>query len=443
MPELPEVEAARRLAEQYCGGKVVQGACYLPASSGRETMLDPPDGAALAAALQGKRVVGAHRRGKHLWLSFTDTSLCLLVHFGLAGFFSLSVAPAGPYRRRRGDGATTPGEPGEVVAVDWPPLSTRLYLLFTDGTGIAFCDPRGFGKLRLRTDPLRTPPISELGPDPVLDPFPLEPFRAVLRGTKAAVKVVLMDQKRAVCGIGNWIADEVLYQAAIHPAAPAASLSDEQVASLHRAIVAVMTFAVAVNADASQFPRDWLFHYRWALGAGTAKTMPDGRPIQWINCAGRTTAFVPAVQVAPLQLPKLSAARAAPPAAGDVVASETPRPPDHLPCVALSFLPSDFLLLDGTGCLPVGSPAVPSRWGAGLGAVLLAMLLACGTLRHGSIGHPWPQPARPLQLERPSLVLPPRTPRSLRGWGHGVRPLTPRLVDSLAGGGVQPGRAWV
>lgn len=62
--------------------------------------------------------------------------------------------------------------------------------------------------------------------------------------------------------MGNWVADESLYQARIHPEQTAHSLTPEQAAALHWWIQEVCTTAAAVDADADRFPEDWLFHHR-------------------------------------------------------------------------------------------------------------------------------------------------------------------------------------
>ncbi|TYI05308.1 hypothetical protein ES332_A10G079200v1 [Gossypium tomentosum] len=65
-----------------------------------------------------------------------------------------------------------------------------------------------------------------------------------------------------ISGIGNWIADEVLYQARIHPLQICSSLSKENCATLHNFIKEVIQYAVEVDADCKRFPCDWLFHFR-------------------------------------------------------------------------------------------------------------------------------------------------------------------------------------
>lgn len=62
--------------------------------------------------------------------------------------------------------------------------------------------------------------------------------------------------------MGNWVGDEVLYHARVHPEQPVASLSAAQAEALHTALNYVITTAVDVDADDARYPRDWLFHYR-------------------------------------------------------------------------------------------------------------------------------------------------------------------------------------
>ena len=69
--------------------------------------------------------------------------------------------------------------------------------------------------------------------------------------------------KQCVSGIGNWVADEVLYQSRIHLSTPADKLSPEQVSKLVEAITYVLGTAVALDARNEDFPKDWLFHYRY------------------------------------------------------------------------------------------------------------------------------------------------------------------------------------
>ena len=103
----------------------------------------------------------------------------------------------------------------------------------------------------------------------------------------------MLDQG-ALAGIGNWIADEVLYQARIAPKRSAASLTTVEVAALRRSIRSVLAHAVKVGADHHRFPKSWLFEHRWGGTRGAEQIA--GQPIVREEVGGRTTAWVPTRQ---------------------------------------------------------------------------------------------------------------------------------------------------
>ena len=107
------------------------------------------------------------------------------------------------------------------------------------------------------------------------------------------LKALLLDQKFAA-GVGNWIADEVLYQAKLDPRRRTTSLTESELRRLRTKLSLVVRTAVKANADASRYPKTWLFHHRWGKGKG-AKTK-RGETIRFVTIAGRTTAWVPTVQ---------------------------------------------------------------------------------------------------------------------------------------------------
>jgi formamidopyrimidine-DNA glycosylase len=144
----------------------------------------------------------------------------------------------------------------------------------------------------LRRDPATEPPIAALGFDALRGlPGPAR-FRALARARTAPVKALLLDQSFAA-GVGNWIADEVLYQARIAPRRPARSLSDRELDRLRSRLLSVVRRAVRVGADSDRFPRSWLFHRRWSARPGVTVR---GHAIRRETIAARTTAWVPAVQ---------------------------------------------------------------------------------------------------------------------------------------------------
>jgi len=190
------------------------------------------------------------RRGKHLWLEL-DRRPWPAFHFGMTGRFSF-------YR-------------GEADR----PRFWKLELATDDGRRVAFSDARRFGRIRLQQDPAREPPIARLGFDP-LEGLPSAPDQSLF------------------AGVGNWVADEVLYQARLSPHRPARSLSPAEVRRLRRSLQDVIERAVSVNADSDRFPATWLFHTRWGRRAGALTARDEAIVHETIG--GRTTAWVPSRQ---------------------------------------------------------------------------------------------------------------------------------------------------
>ena len=293
MPELPEVEAARVLVERHCAGHAIS------AVGAKEGGGGPRDGqfddivvcegvaeAELVEALSGRALTAVRRKGKQLWFELGGAGKDALFHFGMTGAFVVKGITPLKYQEFR------------VHDEVWPPKFCKLELTFANGARLAFTDPRRLGRIRLRDDPRAEPPISTLAPDPVTEPADLAAFSAALGRTAAPIKAVLLDQERAVSGVGNWLADDVLYLAKIHPAAVSKRLGAEQVAALLRAVRRVCELACKVGADSSRFPKEWLFHVRWGRASkpGTSMKLEDGRRVAFSTVAGRTTAFVPEEQ---------------------------------------------------------------------------------------------------------------------------------------------------
>src|SRR5205823_14389049 len=128
---------------------------------------------------------------------------------------------------------------------------------------VAFSDVRRLARVRLTANsPLQDAPISELGFDPLQNMPDVQEFGELVLKRKCPIKALLLDQQFSA-GIGNWIADEVLFQSHIHPNQHANTLSQEQINMLHEKLVYVCKTAVDVNAESRLFPDSWLFHYRW------------------------------------------------------------------------------------------------------------------------------------------------------------------------------------
>lgn len=128
---------------------------------------------------------------------------------------------------------------------------------------------------------MKVEPISKLGFDPVLNMPSFEEFSGLVCKRAVPTKTLLLDQSFSA-GVGNWVADEILFQAKIHPAQLSNTLTKEELLSLYDKTKYVCETAVAVEADESKFPEDWLMKYRWNKGRGPGKgVLPDGQILKF------------------------------------------------------------------------------------------------------------------------------------------------------------------
>lgn len=273
MPELPEVEAARSLAEKHCTGHTIVSASV----ADDDKVIDGIAPRDLEAALKGRTIQEACRKGKQMWLDLGKDSPALMLHFGMTGMLVVQGVDAAKYVNAK-----------QVDKAVWPPKYCKIELELSDGAKVAFCDSRRFARARFQEDPLKNPPVSLLGYDILTDRPSAEQLKQALGKRKSAIKSVIMDQA-VLAGVGNWVADEVLHTARIHPNERACDLSPEQTEALRAALLEVAQASVEVNADAERFPDDWLFAHRWK-----PKTAPAR--LKFLTIGGRTTCYEPAVQ---------------------------------------------------------------------------------------------------------------------------------------------------
>ncbi len=267
MPELPDVERFKRILDETALGETV--ACVTVTAPRLLGNLSP---AAFSARLQGRRLVSSRRHGKHLLVGLDDGGW-LTFHFGMTGGLAPFEDPAEdpPYDRVRFD--------------------------FASGRRLAYTNVRLLGRLGLAEDPDRFLAAEGLGPD-ALDPaVDLEAFVArVLRGRRA-VKAALMDQS-ALAGIGNIYADEILFQARLHPARRTDGLTPEEAEVLNRTLRRVLETAIARGTGSETFldrlPADYLLPRREKGGhcprCGTA--------LETAKVGGRTGYLCPRCQPA-------------------------------------------------------------------------------------------------------------------------------------------------
>ena len=234
MPELPEVERGRSIAEQVAlGRRIVRTRC-----ADDRIVFDGVSPAVFRRALTGRRVEAVRRLGKHLYFEL-DSRPWPSFHFGMTGAF-------------RARGLAPPelqGGPAER-ADEWPPRFAKVRFELEAGGELVMTNARRLGRIRLREDPPNESPLAELGFDPLNSLPPRARFRDLLADRRGALKGLLLDQSFAA-GVGNWIADEVLYQAKLDPRRPASSVSAEEAERLRRALGSVVRAAGRVDAERS------------------------------------------------------------------------------------------------------------------------------------------------------------------------------------------------
>lgn len=283
MPELPEVETVCRLMRHTLVGKVITEVGIVPDRI--VFFRDSPQ--AFEAALRGRKVQAVGRRGKTFWVTLGGPGPILFGHLGMSGWIRV-VGPGTKKGTRLQGHGNAPFDDAEGH-----PRFMRLRLQTSSGNGIVFTDARRLGRLWLGDTPESEPRIARLGADAFDDLPTASALAALLARRHRTIKAVLLDQT-VLAGIGNWVADEVLYQARIAPAREAAALSKSEVSALRRAIRLVLDHAVSVGADADRYPDSWLFAHRWGGARGSQRI---GRhPIVRETIGGRTTAWVPARQ---------------------------------------------------------------------------------------------------------------------------------------------------
>lgn len=274
MPELPEVEHTRALLERALVGRRLVEVVL----ADDPIVIEEPK---RFDALRGRRVVATRRHGKVAWIEL-DRAPHLVFHLGMTGAWRTpGVQPL-----------MLESTPKEVDHA-WPPRFAKISIATDQGVHLAMTDPRRFGRLFVRDDPRREPPVVDLGLDALTELPTAAAFAQALTGRRGTLKGLLLDQ-RFVAGIGNWIADEVLFQARLDPRRSVATLSLRERRTLHRALDHVVKTAVRSDARKDRFPKDWLFHQRWGKVPGRQTT--HGHPIEHLVVAGRTTAWVPALQ---------------------------------------------------------------------------------------------------------------------------------------------------
>jgi formamidopyrimidine-DNA glycosylase len=226
VPELPEVESARVVIERSALGRRI-----VDVDDTDSWVCRPHSAGELRDALIGRELTSAHRRGKSIWCETSDDGPRLGVHLGMSG--RIHISRPGAEDDEGGDYIGTGGTSGSSRAVksEWD----RFTLVFADGGSLRLFDKRRLGRIRLDPD------IDALGPDAA--EVRVAEFRDIVGRSRAPVKARLLDQK-AIAGVGNLLADEALWQAAVDPRRPADELDRDQLTVLHRKLQVAIRHAI-------------------------------------------------------------------------------------------------------------------------------------------------------------------------------------------------------
>lgn len=273
MPELPEVETVREGIAEHSVGRPVRAVRVVDARSLRRHLPGP---AHFEAALTGRALRGAYRRGKYLWLTLSEpdgtlAEEALVVHLGMSGQLLVRDEPS----------EESGGEPGTETearaAFEAEPRHLRVALELgpvgatcsASGAGqrLLFVDQRIFGGMFLSSlvpdvpaaagevasDGSAVPErflvpqaVKHIARDPLDEFFDPAAVRRKFLRTSSGIKKVLLDQS-VISGVGNIYADEALWRARLHYAKPARTLSVAQTRDLLEAVTQVLRESLAAG----------------------------------------------------------------------------------------------------------------------------------------------------------------------------------------------------
>ncbi len=281
MPELPEVETiARGLAARVTGERIES----VWIGSKPEPLLSPA--AEIAATLEGARIAGVRRMGKHIVIDL---------------------------QRERGKRSARNSKPPASIAAQWIvhlgmtgrvlvttpdseiPKHTHLIARLASGRELRFVDPRRFGRLRVHRDGQ----FQTTGAEP-LD-IGLEMFTNLFRGRKTPIKSALLNQK-LLRGVGNIYADESLFRAGIRPRRRAASLTRDDLQRLYTSVQQVLNEAIAaggssINDYVDSDGEEGMFQIQHRVyGREGEPCLVCGTPVKRVVIAGRSSHYCPRCQ---------------------------------------------------------------------------------------------------------------------------------------------------
>lgn len=255
MPELPEVQTYKVYIDSTSlHQKITDVDCRderllkKPLSDFREYLID-------------QEFTESRRIGKYLFLKTTGDRV-VVMHFGMTG------------------------RPDYYKAEEDRPKYGHIQISFGSGFHFSFINKRKFGWLDLAEDVDAYK--NEIGLSDDARELKLDDFLASFKNRKSYIKPILMDQSVAA-GVGNWMADEILFQARIHPKSKVTDMDEADLKSIYQSMQHVIEVAIKHDAHYDDFPSEFLIHNR-KDGGICPQTNCE---IEKIKVGGRTTYFSP------------------------------------------------------------------------------------------------------------------------------------------------------
>lgn len=261
MPELPEVEIMRRYFNECALDKSITQLDFLDELG--KVYKSPPE--LIEKSLVGQRFTETERIGKYLFARIS-TGQYLHLHFGMTGNL-------------------------ELFQGDNLPKYARLVFHFEKGDRLAFCDLRKFGVIEIVDNPQAYQKAAKIGDDFLKISF--DYFKVKLSKPAVAIKTSLLNQK-LFAGIGNWIADEMLFDAGLHPLRISKNLSEAELAKLYQAGQEIITTAIAEDTHYGDFPAEFFVNYR---KVDALHPSHPNSPVERLVVGGRGTFIVPEKQM--------------------------------------------------------------------------------------------------------------------------------------------------
>ena len=259
MPELPEVEAFGKYLDRTSLDKTIKNV-----EIKSPELIQNVGASDLKEKLEGHKFKYTKRYGKYTFTSL-DNDFWLILHYGMTGRLKY-------FKNQEGT-----------------PRYDRLLINFEDGSHLAFDDPRKFGKINLTSSIEDFVKEKKLGHDALEIDF--KTFKEIFEKRKGAIKSVLMDQ-HIIAGIGNIYSDEILFQACIHPKAPANKLDSAQIEQIFNVMKNVLKTSVDKRIADEELPDSFIIPHRRKNG----KCPNSDIKLKTVKVSSRTAYYCPECQ---------------------------------------------------------------------------------------------------------------------------------------------------